>query len=176
MVKNIKPSLGSKAIPRGLLRWADKIILHKNLSFVSDEKKWKSDLRAHKSMISRVSSRKYQLCEAQSTAIWCTDLKEYISGIGMIQLFDKFAIFPHSIMFRLLLQSQGCLICRKMFVQANPNLGNSIFPFKYLVQLIEQPILRIPNFNFLNLRCCKVFSFFCVESYIGIFLCILVLI
>ena len=30
----------------------------------------------------------------------------------------------------------------------------------YLVQLIEHPILRIPNFNFPNLRCCKVgFSF-----------------
>ena len=27
----------------------------------------------------------------------------------------------------------------------------------YLVQLIEQPISRIPNFNFTNLRCCKVF-------------------
>ena len=30
----------------------------------------------------------------------------------------------------------------------------------YLFQLIEHPILRIPNFNFPNLRCCKVdFSF-----------------
>ena len=30
----------------------------------------------------------------------------------------------------------------------------------YLVQLIEHPILRIPNFTFPNLRCCKVvFSF-----------------
>ena len=29
----------------------------------------------------------------------------------------------------------------------------------YLVQLIEHPILRIPNFNFPNLRCCKVFFF-----------------
>ena len=41
----------------------------------------------------------------------------------------------------------------------------------YLVQLIEQPISRIPNFNFTNLRCCKVFLFcLCVKSYIGIFL------
>ena len=31
---------------------------------------------------------------------------------------------------------------------------------QYLVQLIEQPILRIPNFNFSNLRCCKVFFSF----------------
>ena len=31
---------------------------------------------------------------------------------------------------------------------------------KYLVQLIEQPILQIPNFNFPNLRCCKVFLSF----------------
>ena len=38
----------------------------------------------------------------------------------------------------------------------------------YLSQLIEQPILRITNFNFPNLRC--------VKSYIGIFWCILVLI
>ena len=30
----------------------------------------------------------------------------------------------------------------------------------YLVQLIEHPILRIPNFNFPNLRCCKVFLTF----------------
>ena len=29
-------------------------------------------------------------------------------------------------------------------------IGNS-----YLVHLIKQPILRIPNFNFPNLRCCK---------------------
>ena len=29
----------------------------------------------------------------------------------------------------------------------------------YLVQLIKHPILRIPNFNFPNLRCCKVFFF-----------------
>ena len=36
----------------------------------------------------------------------------------------------------------------------------------YLVQLIKQPILRIPNFNFPNLRCCKVFwSFWYKESY-----------
>ena len=36
------------------------------------------------------------------------------------------------------------------------------------VQLIEQPILRIPNFNFPNLRCCKVFLFlfFFIKSYI----------
>ena len=31
--------------------------------------------------------------------------------------------------------------------------------FFYLVQLIEHPILRIPNFNFANLRCSKVFVF-----------------
>ena len=37
-VKNIKPSLGSKAIPRGLLRWADKIILHRNSSVEDLEK------------------------------------------------------------------------------------------------------------------------------------------
>ena len=30
----------------------------------------------------------------------------------------------------------------------------------YLVQLIEHPILRIPNFNFPNLRRCKVFFSF----------------
>ena len=29
-----------------------------------------------------------------------------------------------------------------------------------LVQLIEHPILQIPNFNFPNLRCCKVFFSF----------------
>ena len=34
------------------------------------------------------------------------------------------------------------------------------------VQLIEQPILPIPNFNFPNLRCYKVFLFFlCKELY-----------
>ena len=31
------------------------------------------------------------------------------------------------------------------------------FPNKCLVQLIEPPILQIPNFNFPNLRFCKVF-------------------
>ena len=35
-----------------------------------------------------------------------------------------------------------------------------VFHKHYLVQLIEQPILRFPNFNFTNLRCCKVFLFF----------------
>ena len=39
----------------------------------------------------------------------------------------------------------------------------------YLVQLIEHPILRIPNFNFPNLRCCKLFFLFNIKSYIGIF-------
>jgi hypothetical protein len=34
------------------------------------------------------------------------------------------------------------------------------FEVHYLVQLIEHPILRIPNFNFPNLRCCKVFFSF----------------
>ena len=34
------------------------------------------------------------------------------------------------------------------------------FHVVYLVHLIEQPILRIPNFNCLNLRCCKVFLSF----------------
>ena len=60
-----------------------------------------SDFKAHKSIISKVSSRKYQLFEAQSTAIWCIDLKEYISGIGITQLLDKFLILAHSIVFRL---------------------------------------------------------------------------
>ena len=35
-----------------------------------------------------------------------------------------------------------------------------LFNVVYLVQLIEQPILRIPNSTFPNFRCCKVFSFF----------------
>ena len=36
-------------------------------------------------------------------------------------------------------------------------LGQVIyFLYNYLVQLIENPILCIPNFNFPNLRCCKV--------------------
>jgi hypothetical protein len=49
--------------------------------------------------------------------------------------------------------------------------ANSIFFQKdlYLVQLIEQPILRIPNFNFPNLRCCKAFLFFCVQRVISTF-------
>ena len=48
---------------------------------------------------------------------------------------------------------------------------------RYLVQLIEHPILRIPNFNSPNLRCCKVFFFlFNITSYVGIFGCILILI
>ena len=46
----------------------------------------------------------------------------------------------------------------------------------HFVQLIEHPILRIPNFNFPNLRCCKVFFLFNITSYIGIFGCILILI
>ena len=46
---------------------------------------------------------------------------------------------------------------------------SNFFLIKYLVQLIKQPILRIPN-----LRCCKVGFFLCVKSYIGIFGCILV--
>ena len=47
----------------------------------------------------------------------------------------------------------------------------------YLVQFIEHPILRIQNFNFPNLRRCKVFFFlFNITSYIGIFRCILILI
>ena len=37
---------------------------------------------------------------------------------------------------------------------------------KYLIQLIEHPILGIPNFNIPNLRCWKVLT-----SYIGIFKC-----
>ena len=32
----------------------------------------------------------------------------------------------------------------------------------YLIQLIDQPILRIQSFKFPNLRCCIVFLFFCV--------------
>ena len=41
-----------------------------------------------------------------------------------------------------------------------------LFDIFYLVQLIEHPILRIPNFNFPNLRCCKmVFSFLYNELY-----------
>ena len=46
----------------------------------------------------------------------------------------------------------------------------------YLIQLIENPILWIPNFHFPNLRCCKVFWYFDITSYIGIFRCILILI
>ena len=40
-------------------------------------------------------------------------------------------------------------------------MGREEFAIFYLLQLIEQQILLIPNFNFPNLRCCKVF-FFCV--------------
>ena len=40
----------------------------------------------------------------------------------------------------------------------------------YLVQLIEQPILRIPIFNFPNLRCCKVFLFFVCKEICWYFL------
>ena len=41
---------------------------------------------------------------------------------------------------------------------------------KYLVQLIKHQILRIPDFNFPNLRCCKVFFFlFNITSNVGIF-------
>ena len=48
---------------------------------------------------------------------------------------------------------------------------------QYLVQLIKHPMLRIPNFNFPNSRCCKVFFFlFNTTSYSGIFGCILILI
>ena len=51
----------------------------------------------------------------------------------------------------------------------NSNFHES-FQVLFLVQLIEQPILRIPNFNFLDSSCCKVFLFiFCGKSYIGIF-------
>ena len=35
----------------------------------------------------------------------------------------------------------------------------------YLVQLIKQPILGIPNINLPNLRCCKVFLSFWYEEY-----------
>ena len=38
----------------------------------------------------------------------------------------------------------------------------------YRVQLIEHPILRIPNLNFPNLRCVFFFVFY-ITSYIGIF-------
>ena len=34
----------------------------------------------------------------------------------------------------------------------------------HLVQLIEHPILRIPNFNFPNLRCCKFFFLFNIPN------------
>ena len=48
--------------------------------------------------------------------------------------------------------------CFKLVVQTGCSYElNKIF---YLVQLIEHPILRIPNFNFPNLRCCKVFFSF----------------
>ena len=40
----------------------------------------------------------------------------------------------------------------------------------YLIQLIEHPILQIPNFNLPNLRCCKVFFLFNIKSYTGIHL------
>ena len=47
--------------------------------------------------------------------------------------------------------------CFKLVVQTGCSYElNKIF---YLVQLIEHPILRIPNFNFPNVRCCKVFFF-----------------
>ena len=44
--------------------------------------------------------------------------------------------------------------CDVMRDSANAIKGN------YLVQLIKNPILRIPNFNFPNLRCCNVFLSF----------------
>ena len=47
-----------------------------------------------------------------------------------------------------------------------------LFAYYYLVQLIEHPIFRIPNFNFPNLM----FFLFNIASYIGIFGCILILI
>ena len=59
---------------------------------------------------------------------------------------------------------------RIAYAMAKGGLISENFSHFYLVQLIKQPILRIRNFNFPNLRCCKVFLFFlCVKSYIGIF-------
>ena len=46
---------------------------------------------------------------------------------------------------------------------------------EYLVQLMKQPILVIPNLNFLNLSYCKVFFYvFNVKSCIRIFWCIVI--
>ena len=49
-------------------------------------------------------------------------------------------------------------------------LASMINKYTYLIHLIKYPILQIPNFNFPNLRCWKVFFFLSIiMSHIGIF-------
>ena len=71
-----------------------------------------------------------------------------------LQIFELYEIFLE-FQFKILEQIQGFII------QINCNAINF-----YLVQLIKQPILQILNFDFPNVRCCKVFlSIVCKELY-----------
>ena len=68
-------------------------------------------------------------------------------------------------------------LSHNLFNRSNNQSWNYETWFLYLVLLMKRPILQIQNFNFPNLRCCKVvFFLFDIVSYIGIFGCILMLI
>ena len=75
--------------------------------------------------------------------------------LKMIRMLDTNEIWTH-IAQLVSLFSISLLILINKWVRI-PEFGTQKY---YLVQLIEQPILRIPNFNFPNLRCCKVFFSF----------------
>ena len=69
------------------------------------------------------------------------------------------------------------VVCGRTWFQQCKRIQDRGFLWQniYLVQLIEHPILWIPNFNFPNSRCC-IFFLFNKMSYIGIYGCILILI
>jgi hypothetical protein len=73
-VKNMNPSFGSRAIPRGFESRMERIVLQIRLEAFSF---W-----LQSKMISRVSSRKYQFMAVQSTAIWLAEFSENMSGCG----------------------------------------------------------------------------------------------
>lgn len=81
--KNMRPELGSRAMPRGLLTCTETTVLQRNLTFLSPLVLF---LREQRRIISLESSKKYQLPEAQSNAIWFTESSENMSNSGRVQV------------------------------------------------------------------------------------------
>ena len=83
--KNMRPELGSSAMPRGLLTCTETTVLQRNLTFLTSLV-LVLFLREQRRIISLESSKKYQLPEAQSNAIWFTESSENMSNSGRVQV------------------------------------------------------------------------------------------